>query len=311
MILNDIIRELEEYKEEMLEKEEYQLKQAAVVQVVPEKEKADVQDKIKELDGIKLVLKKQLIDIIQDSNKIQNGLQNQLQGAQMLIETVRNEYEEFIQVVKLEYESYKNNHIQEYESLKNSFESTKLKFLEEKKRMAQEYQTILVSMQNHFEDYRKTSEFLFNAELIKLADELTTQATKYEAEILYIVQAKDKFYSDLMVSKDAKIMSLIEGSDLQSLMQKNELDLENLRKEHTKEIERVKTDQEIESKNIISLLQRQNVNLETKCDKIQSHLKIMEGRMKELLTTIDQKNKVITERDEFILNTEIESKVID
>lgn len=175
--------------------------------------------------------------------------------------------------------------------------------------MAQEYQTILVSMQNHFEDYRKTSEFLFNAELIKLADQLTTQAQKYEAEILYIVQAKDKFYSDLMVSKDAKIMSLIEGSDLQSLMQKNELDLENLRKEHTKEIERVKADQEIESKNIIALLQRQNVNLETKCDKIQSHLKVMEGRMKELLVTIDQKNKVIAEREEFILNTDIENKV--
>jgi hypothetical protein len=222
---------------------------------------------------------------------------------------VRSEYEEFIQVTKLEYESYKNNHIQEYDSLKKSFESTKLKFLEEKKKMAQEYQTILVSMQNHFEDYRKTSEFLFNAELIKLADQLTTQAQKYEAEILYIVQAKDKFYSDLMVSKDAKIMSLIEGSDLQSLMQKNELDLENLRKEHIKEIERVKTDQEIESKNIISLLQRQNVNLETKCDKIQSHLKVMEGRMKELLTTIDQKNKVITERDELLLKTDIENKV--
>ena len=197
----------------------------------------------------------------------------------------------------------------EYESLKNTFESTKLKFLEDKKRITQEYQTILASMQSHFEDYRKTSEFMFNAELVKLADELTTQAQKYEAEILYIVQAKDKFYSDLMVSKDAKIMSLIEGSDLQSLMQKNELELETLRKEHIKEIERVKSDQEIESKNIISLLQRQNVNLETKCDKIQSHLKVMEGRMKELLSTIDQKNKIISERDDFILNSEIENKV--
>ena len=35
----------------------------------------------------------------------------------------------------------------------------------------------------------------------------------------------------------------------------------------------------------------------------------MEGRMKELLSTIDQKNKIISERDDFILNTEIENKV--
>ena len=210
----------------------------------------------------------------------------------------------------MEYEAYKNHHTHEYETLKSTFESAKLKFLEDKKMISHEYQSILYSMQSHFEEYRKTSEFLFSAELVKLGDELTTQAQKYEAEIMYIVQAKDKFYSDLMVSKDAKIMSLIEGSDLQSLMQKNELDLENLRKEHTKEIERIKIDQETESKNIIALLQRQNVTLESKCDKIQSHLKLLEGRMKDLLITIDQKNKTISEKDELILKTEIENKVI-
>lgn len=164
-------------------------------------------------------------------------------------------------------------------------------------------------MQTQFEDYRKTTEFLFSAELVKLEDELTSQAQRFEQEIMYVVQAKDKFYSDLMVAKDAKIMALIEGSDLQSMMQKHELDLEGLRKEHAKEIERVKSDQETESKNIIALLQRQNVSLESKCDKVQSHLKVLEGRMKELMTTIDSKNKTISEKEEYIIKTETDSKV--
>lgn len=56
-----------------------------------EKENVNVEDKIKELDATKAELKKQLIDIIQDSNKIQNGLQNQLQGAQMVI-FIMNEF---------------------------------------------------------------------------------------------------------------------------------------------------------------------------------------------------------------------------
>ena len=66
-------------------------------------------------------------------------------------------------------------------------------------------------------------EYLFNDEVAKLEDELSSQAQRYQQETLYVIQAKDKFYSDMMVSKDAKIMSLIEGSDLQTLMQKHEL----------------------------------------------------------------------------------------
>ena len=78
-------------------------------------------------------------------------------------------------------------------------------------------------MQAQFEEFRTASEFMFNTEILKLEDELSLQSLRYEHEIMYIIQAKDKFYTDMMVSKDAKIMNLIEGSDMQSLMQKHEL----------------------------------------------------------------------------------------
>lgn len=78
-------------------------------------------------------------------------------------------------------------------------------------------------MQSTFDEYRTTAEFLFNAEIAKLEDELSSQAARYEQEIMYVIQAKDKFYADMMVAKDAKIMNLIEGSDLQNLMQKHEM----------------------------------------------------------------------------------------
>lgn len=74
--------------------------------------------------------------------------------------------------------------------------------------------------------------------------------------------------------------------------------MENFRKEHAKELERVKSEHDSESKNVIQLLQRQNVSLESKTEKLQVHMKTMELRMKELMNTIDAKNKTITERDE-------------
>jgi hypothetical protein len=73
--------------------------------------------------------------------------------------------------------------------------------------------------------------------------------------------------------------------------------MENMRKGHQKEIERVKSDHDSESANVILLLQRQNVSLESKTEKIQNHLKSMEGHMKELMSTIEHKNKTITEKD--------------
>lgn len=84
-------------------------------------------------------------------------------------------------------------------------------------------QNILSSMQAQFDEYRTTTEILFNVEMLRLEEEISSQAVRYEQEIMYVIQAKDKFYQDMMVTKDAKIMGLIEGSDLQNLMQKHEM----------------------------------------------------------------------------------------
>ena len=111
----------------------------------------------------------------------------------------------------------------EFQSLKNEYDNHKSTSFEEKKHLMMESQSILAAMQTQFEEYRATTELLFNIEIVKLEDEIASQASRYEQEIMYVIQAKDKFYSDMMIAKDAKIMSLIDGSDLQNIMQKHEL----------------------------------------------------------------------------------------
>ncbi|KAJ1559697.1 hypothetical protein HK096_011370, partial [Nowakowskiella sp. JEL0078] len=242
--------------------------------------------------------KKQILEIALEANKKHNEQQNQLQGVESMVEGIRLEYDEFIQITKLENDSYRATQQTEYETLRTSFEHHKIEQYEEKKKLMIEYQAMMYSVQTQFDEFRVTSEILFNSEMAKLEDELSSQAMRYEHEIMYIIQAKDKFYSDMIVSKDAKIMSLIEGSDLHSLIQKHEMDMENARKEHAREIERVKSDQETEQKNLIVLLQRQNISLESKCDKLQAHLKTLEARIKELIQTIEAKNKQMSEKEE-------------
>eukprot|EP00842_Homolaphlyctis_polyrhiza_P000891 jgi/Hompol1/1802/HPOL_004818-RA len=303
------IRGLREFKEQALAKEA-ELASKPAAQSTPE-EIEMYQLQIKELERGRLAMKQQMIDIALEANRVHNAQQNQLQGVEGLIEGIRREYDEFIQITKLENESFRALQQAEYESLKSEFEEHKTQSFEEKKRLTMEYQNILSAMQSQFDEYRATAELLFNVEMVKLEDEIASQASRYEQEIMYVIQAKDKFYSDMMVAKDAKIMGLIEGSDLQGIMQKHEMDMENARKEHAKELERVKSEHDSESKNVILLLQRQNVSLESKTEKLQAHMKTMEVRMKELMNTIDVKNKMITERDEVKQRVEQEHQVTD
>ncbi|KNC98817.1 ubiquitin-specific protease UBP2 [Spizellomyces punctatus DAOM BR117] len=278
------------------------------VQVAVPDDIMDLQEKLEDANATIQQQKRQIMDIAADANRRHNEQQNQLQGVEALIEGIRREYDEFIEVTKLENESYQKMQQEEYERLRDEYENHKREQFEDKKRLMTEYQGLLYSMQGQFDEYRMTAEFLFNAEVAKLEDELSSQAARYEQEIMYVIQAKDKFYADMMVAKDAKIMNLIEGSDLQNLMQKHEMDMENIRKEHAREIERVKSDQESEQKHLVSLLQRQNVSLESKCDKLQAHLKSLETRIKDLMATIEVKNKMIADREEARLRAETDNQ---
>ncbi|KAI8820277.1 uncharacterized protein EV422DRAFT_85883 [Fimicolochytrium jonesii] len=257
-----------------------------------------LQSKFDEAQTIIQQQKRQIVDIAADANRRHNEQQNQLQGVEALIEGIRKEYEEFIEITKLENDAYRTVQQDEYNKLRDEFETHKREQFEEKKQLMQEYQGLLYAMQSQFDEYRTTSEFLFNVEAAKLEDELSSQAARYEQEIMYVVQAKDKFYADMMIAKDAKIMSLIEGSDLQNLMQKHEMDMEALRKTHAREIDHLKTSQESEQKSLVSLLQRQNLSLESKCDKLQSHLKTLETRIKELVATVEARNKTISDKED-------------
>ncbi|KAJ3273289.1 hypothetical protein HDV01_004647 [Terramyces sp. JEL0728] len=304
------LQELREYKEQRIAEDELLAAQANDAEVLDEEQ---LLQKLHDAEQMCGNYKLQMINLANEANTIQNAQQNQLQSVEGLIEGIRDEYEEFISITRVENESFQARQKLEYDQLKEEFENHKNHSFEEKKRTMMEYQNILSSMQSQFDEYRTTTEILFNVEMVKLEEEIASQATRYEQEIMYVIQAKDKFYMDMMITKDAKIMGLIEGSDLQSIMQKHELDIENLRKEHAKDVERVKSEHESESKNVMLLLQRQNVSLESKTEKLQTHLKNIEGRMKELMNTIENKNKTIQERDELriVMEKENHQKVAD
>lgn len=223
------------------------------------------------------------------------------------MDNIRREYEEFFDVLTDEHSAHRRQQFEETEKLKVEYESYKQAQFEEKRLIVVDYQNLIFSMQNQFEEYRAVTEFLFNGEIAKAEDELATLSLRFEQEILYIIQAKDKFYTDLMVAKDAKIMHLIEGSDLQVIMRKHEGDIENIRKDHAKDIERVKTEQESEQKSLVTLLQRQNASLESKTEKLQAHIKMLETKTKDLTAAVEHKTRALLDKEAEKLRTDEEN----
>ncbi len=58
-------------------------------------------------------------------------------------------------------------------------------------------------------------------------------------------------FDEMMTSKDAKIMNLIEGTDFQALLVQHEMEVENLKRLHIDELERVRMEVERGQKNKI------------------------------------------------------------
>lgn len=121
-----------------------------------------------------------------------------------MMESIRDEYEEFITITRNENEAFQSRQKSEYNTLKQEFEQYTNRTFEEKKRTMMEYQNILTTMQAQFDEYRTTTEMMFNIEMVKLEEEISSQASRYEQEIMYIIQAKDKFYMVGAESKDRK-----------------------------------------------------------------------------------------------------------
>lgn len=102
-------------------------------------------------------------------------------------------------MTKLESEAFRSEQQADYDTLRVAFDKHKADQFEEKRKIMNEYQGVLLYLQTQFDEFRATAEFLFNAEVAKLEDELSSQALRSQEEILYVIQAKDKFYSDMMV----------------------------------------------------------------------------------------------------------------
>lgn len=122
----------------------------------------------------------------------------------------------------------------------------------------------------------------------KMEGKLSSQSFKHEQEMRYLVRMKDLHYHQTVTSKDAKIMNLIEGTDLQAFFVKHEVEMEHMRRQHERDLDIVKEEvQELYDKRT-STLQNQIASQELDIEKARENVKLIETRLEETLGIVRQ-----------------------
>lgn len=139
----------------------------------------------------------------------------------------------------LSWETQNNENNDKYDKLNNEYIEFKSKQQKEKEELLEEQNIIISSLQTQFELYRNTAEYIFSNEVNRLKDIIDCQMKKYELEIMNLCNKKEYNYEKLIQSKDSKIMNLIEGTDIQTIILKYESEMNDIKTQCREETNRI------------------------------------------------------------------------
>ncbi|GKT26864.1 hypothetical protein ADUPG1_013508 [Aduncisulcus paluster] len=163
-----------------------------------------------------------------------------------------------------------------YHALESKFAVYRRASEEERVRTQREHQAALSTLLDRFNEFRSHAEMLVHSEMSRFEDRLSSLLLKFDLELRYVVRYKNQLLNSVIAAKDAKIMRLIDGSDYQALIMRHTLETEQQKRFHARQLDAVK--------GMIMMKA-----------KVQS--KVLEERVSELLTRLENKTKELMARD--------------
>ena len=181
---------------------------------------------------------------------------------------------------------------QEYERLQKAHTRLLTLQFEEKQHMMREHQEIIKALQTQFQEYRKTAEVLFKAEASKLEGQLHLQMEEYEEELKYVIAMKDQAFDDMIACKDAKILTLIEGTDFQQLLIRHELEKEQMRRSAVENLNTARREWSMFQQQHETVLKNKHMEQEAQIQALQAKISEYEDKIDQMMTKISNNNEV-------------------
>ena len=192
-----------------------------------------------------------------------------------------------------DWESERQAKEQEYERLEKAHHRLLSLQFEDKQHMLREHQAIVKALQTQFQEYRRTAENLFKHEANKLEGKLHIQMEEYEEELRYVIRMKDKAFDEMIACKDAKILTLIEGTDFQQLLIRHELEKEQMRRTQYEDMSNARREWQAQQAKLDDELQKKQLKQEIEIKELVSRLGDSEALIRRTMNTVHEGNAKI------------------
>jgi chromosome segregation ATPase len=203
-------------------------------------------------------LRNHFLKMSQESARRLHDAHNQLHSSRHFLEMLKEEYRDFADAARAQLDRQARAHSRELSTLRTEYAEYQERQVQRSADLYREQQEIVAALQVQFQEYRSTAEALFYSESRKLESRIQAQTAKYEQEIRYIVKAKDQHFAQMVTSKDAKVMNLIEGTDFHKVVTQHQLELNQLKQQQTADLALVRELVEAEHRKKIAGLHRRS-----------------------------------------------------
>mmetsp|Transcript_18350 Transcript_18350/g.45996 ORF Transcript_18350/g.45996 Transcript_18350/m.45996 type:complete len:954 (-) Transcript_18350:192-3053(-) len=206
--------------------------------------------------------KQRFLAMINRDVKSMNDLQRKAQNGSISIATTRLEFSAYCSEKELTSAEKVGKGSEDYAALKEEFNQYRQLMLEDRQQMLRETQELLLSVKHQFETYRSTAEEVLAAEMHNIDHHLNMHKRLCDLEIKIYKKESNFLFEDMVSSKNAKIMDLLQGSAYHAQYFRHQEELQALAREHARELEaaRIKAKEEVEKERLQPLRKRISKN---------------------------------------------------
>lgn len=235
--------------------------------------------------------KQKMLEQVRKEAILQQQAQGQLQEVRTFLEELKLEYQQFGDSTRVEKENMLKQHQRHEQMMKADFEKKEARYQRAMESNYANHMEIVKTLQDQFQQYREVAENLFLQEASKLETTLADHTRKHEGELQYIIKLNERRFGAMVTAKDAKIMNLIEGTDFQKLLVRQEMEVNQLNMRHAQDLRLVKEKAETEAQAQVYQLNKEISRKNMEIEKYQNQVQTWESKQRELMQLLKKQKR--------------------
>lgn len=245
-------------------------------------------------------LREHVLEATRENVRKQSELRSALQNAQQMAQELALELKRSSEAHAAERIAREIEHRRESESLRQKLKALALRAAAESEQLHREHIEIVYALRQQFQEYQTTAERLFCAEAEAFEEQFKALVQRYDEQLGHVVRTKDFLFHAMAAAKDAKVMSLIDGTDFQKVLIRHQTELEVQRQAHLQDLANVRQRVEAEQRRLVYQLKKQSSLQQLELDRVAAQRAALESEIARLTSAVKQTRRIAAQRENML-----------